>query len=312
MRALIFGMAAMCMFLSLPISSFASDTVAIMETVTRLQSDLKAFSSRQIETVDGLEFSVSVSDEHQLMQSQASFVLPTISFEFFSRELSTAANWCNVLLLHFNVKGCVYRSQEERTEIDLYFGRKYYQEPPEASKIKFNFKSLLVDQLTRIELTADSGPYGTSKFRYVLEAIPSEDGVFVVLQLSNHNGTAGRLVDLYLSTLGRSKMGFSAAGKTVFGKTNYVRGQLGAAERNVVRYMLALHVSLTAADVSFFERAKLWFEETEQFPKQLHEMSRNEYLKIKKREFMNQQLLQESVSRGVDYVWPSSVKQNDK
>ena len=134
----------------------------------------------------------------------------------------------------------------------------------------------------------------------------------MVLLLSNHNGTAGRLVDLYLSTLGRSKVGFSIDGKTFFGKPAYVKGQLGAAERNVVRYMLALHVSLTAADLSFSERAKLWFEETEQFPKQLREMARNDYLKIKKLEFKNQQLLQEAVNSGVDYVWSSTEKKNDK
>ena len=145
MQVLISGIVAICLFLISPITSAANDanTIGITETVTRLQSDLKTLSSRRIESVDALEFSVSASDENQLMQSQASFFLPAISFDVFSNELSSAANWCNVLLLHLNVKTCVYRSREERTEIDLYLGRKYYQEPPEASKIKFNFNSLL-------------------------------------------------------------------------------------------------------------------------------------------------------------------------
>ena len=79
-----------------------------------------------------------------------------------------------------------------------------------------------------------------------------------------------------------------------------MRGEQGMSERNLIRYLLALEVFLkTEQDKGpelFMKRAAIWFNETEKYALQLHEVSRADYLEAKRREYQNQRALQFSLN----------------
>jgi hypothetical protein len=89
----------------------------------------------------------------------------------------------------------------------------------------------------------------------------------------------------YLGTSGRNKIGFTVLGKSADGKPEYVGGMRGVVERNVMRYYLAIEAALYAARFPAAQRLQQrldhWFTATEAYPRQLHEMSRSEYLALK-------------------------------
>ena len=246
----------------------------------------------------GLPFRVWTQSDEGVVDSRAQFLLADVPFDRFVDVLGRAPGWCESLLLHLNVKTCVSRDAAAGERLELYLGRKYYEHPRESIRIEFDFRTEIASSALRTTLTADHGPYGTSKYVFVLSAVRVPRGVFVELSLSNDVGYAGTVVDLYLNTLGRSKIGFTRTGKTIFGNPQYVRGQEGAAERNVVRYMLALQVSLEKGDAAFADRAAAWFDATERYPRQLREYEREQYLEIKRRERENQVAYQQAADRG--------------
>jgi len=67
-----------------------------------------------------------------------------------------------------------------------------------------------------------------------------------------------------------------------------VDGLRGALERNVMRYYLAIDAYLAASasppQEQLEERLRDWFESTERYALQLHEVDQNEYLEMKRRE----------------------------
>lgn len=249
------------------------------------------------ETRDGLPFTVQASDAGGVVDSTARFLLAGVAFDRFVDVLGRMEGWCRSLLLHLNVKTCVHHD-DEGGGLTLYLGRKYYEHPLDAVRISFDFHGETAPGAIRTTLMADHGPYGTSKYVFVLSAVRVPRGVFVELELSNHVGSAGAIVDLYLNTIGRSKVGFTRVGETIFGNPQYVRGQVGAAERNVVRYMYALSVTLEMEGAPFERLAAAWFDATERHPRQLRELDREDYLEIKRREYENQLELQRAAERG--------------
>ena len=67
-------------------------------------------------------------------------------------------------------------------------------------------------------------------------------------------------------------------------------------ERNVIRYLFALDAYMqtynSTGESPMLERAEMWFDATERFPEQLHEVERDDYLRDKAKEYANQQQLQ--------------------
>ena len=67
-----------------------------------------------------------------------------------------------------------------------------------------------------------------------------------------------------------------------------VRGVRGGVERNTMRYYLAIVSYLDSLALPAGERVERrlrdWFAATERFPLQLHELERDEYLAMKRRE----------------------------
>lgn len=257
-----------------------------------LEDNARALRAQAARDERGLSFKVNSVRDQSTIRSRASFALRDVAYGLFHATLARPDRWCEIMLLHLNVKGCVHGREEGRPVLYLYLGRKYYQEPGDASAIRFEFSDHSIDESTRVTLTAETGPFGTSGYVYVLEAIPVAGGVYVEFGISSHIGPAGALIDLYLSTLARGKVGFSRVEGGVSGRPRYVRGQLGAAERNAVRYMLALETTLKLLSEPFAERASAWYDATMRYPLQLRELDREDYLRFKAREYENQLSLQ--------------------
>ena len=98
----------------------------------------------------------------------------------------------------------------------------------------------------------------------------------------------------YLGTLGRGKVGFTATGTPAGGQPRYVGGTRGIVERNTMRYFLAIDAFLGAVSVppqaQLEKRLRDWFSASERYARQLHEMERGEYLDMKRREHLRQQV----------------------
>jgi hypothetical protein len=214
--------------------------------------------------------------------------------------LGEPAAWCDFMPLHLNVKACVSVANGSDREITLYLGRKHYQRPKKAKPLTFNFNSKHTEDLLSVNLYAKKGPYGTFYYHIDLYAIPTTDGVYSELRVSQRFGkVARRLGKLYLATLGRHKEGFTVFRYDRDGEPQYVRGIRGVVERNIVRYLLAIKVFLESQELTgkeaFQRRAELWFDETEAYRRQLHELSRQKYLDNVRREYDNQVALQQSL-----------------
>ena len=204
-------------------------------------------------------------------------------------------HWCDLLILHLNVKGCTFAGKPPSEVLSLVVGRKFDQPLDDGYKVAFNYSmpAASADYL-RVQMSADEGPMGTKNYRLALEAIPLDDKrSFVHMSYAYGYGAAARLaMQAYLATAGRDKVGFSITGKGEDGKPTYIDGVRGVVERNTMRYYLAIEAylgSITApAGDRQEKRLRDWFDATERHARQLHEMERDEYLKMKRNEVQRQ------------------------
>jgi hypothetical protein len=198
--------------------------------------------------------------------------------------MQTPADWCAILILHLNVKRC----HPEKDALDMALGRKYSQPADEAYKLHFDFHLFnSTPEYYKAGLTAPDGPLGTSHYLIELEAIPL-DAKRTVLHMSYAYsvGVAARLgTSAYLSTSGADKVGFAVVGKEADGTPKYVGGVQGLTERNTMRYYLAIEAYADNPNPDQLDkRLADWFDATERYPKQLHEMDRAPYITMKQEE----------------------------
>jgi len=200
------------------------------------------------------------------------------------KALQGADNWCGILILHLNVKMC----HAQPAGLDMALGRKYDQPVEDAYRLHFDYRPVVDGpQYLRTELTSGDGPLGTRDYRIAVEAAPLDAG-HTMLHMSYAYGfgfTAKVAMNAYLSTTGADKVGFSVAGKDADGKPEYVGGMRGLTERNTMRYYLAIEDYVAAPAAGQLEqRLATWFDATERYPRQLHELDRADYIAMKRTE----------------------------
>ena len=198
--------------------------------------------------------------------------------------MQTAANWCSILILHLNVKRC----HAQTDSLDMALGRKYSQPADEAYKLHFAFHLYNSSpEYYKAGLTAPDGPLGTHNYLIELEAVPL-DAKSTILHMSYAYGVgaAAKLgTSVYLSTSGADKVGFAVTGKGPDGQPQYVGGVQGLTERNTMRYYLAIEAYANApAPDQLDKRLSDWFDATERYPRQLHEMDKAPYIAMKQEE----------------------------
>ncbi len=212
-------------------------------------------------------------------------------FATLGAALGKAETWCDILILHLNVKQCSVARNAGVASVAINVGRKFDQPIEETHRVDFSFRQVAsTPEYLHASLRADSGPMGTRDYRIALQAVPLDDGrSFMHLSYSYGYGIAARIaLSAYLSTLGSGKVGFSVVEKRADGAPVHVGGVRGVVERNTMRYYLAIDSylgSLPAPPAQQVEkRLRDWFSATERYALQLHEMSESEYLEMKRKE----------------------------
>lgn len=213
--------------------------------------------------------------------------------------LNNPDHWCDVMLLHINTKYCHAVTGPSGTTLRVNIGKKTPEKLAKAARVEFNYSvAAATPDYIEIMLNAKDGPMGTSDYRILLEAVAlPNDRTFIHLTYSYAVNFAGRLaMQMYLATIGRGKVGFTVIGKLADGEPDYIGGVRGVVERNTMRYYLAIDTFLEAASaapaVQLEKRLQSWFTAVERYPRQLHEMDRNEYLEMKRAEHLRQQTVQ--------------------
>jgi len=207
-------------------------------------------------------------------------------FAPMAQRLTAPAAWCDVIVLHINVKGCAASA----SVVTVYSGRKFYEPLDRTYALRYSFRVAAArPDYLRVELAADSGPLGTSDYELVLEATPIGERTFVALRYAFRPSPGSRFATMsYLATLGSGKAGFTIVGRHKDGTPEWIGGVRGIVERNVMRNFLALDAWLATRDAPEEERTLRRLERmaalTEQYPAQLVEMPASEYVSTKQRE----------------------------
>jgi len=216
-----------------------------------------------------------------------------------SDAFSSPTNWCDALILHLNVKYCRAGSRDGRTLLSTAIGRNFDQPLSSTYRVEFTFGiAASRPDYVNVELKARKGPLGTANYLISLEAVGLESGqAFVHLRYSYTYGFVGRLaMKTYLATSGSDKVGFTVSGDSKAPTPEFIGGVRGAIERNTMRYYLAIDAYLgalgTPAPARFEESLERWFNATELYPRQLHEIDRDTYLAMKRSEYARQQTAQ--------------------
>ncbi|MDP3859831.1 MAG: hypothetical protein Q8Q73_18885 [Stagnimonas sp.] len=217
------------------------------------------------------------------------------TYEGLRSALQGIGNWCEILILHLNVKACAAVGPAGNQRLRLFVGSKSYQELADAYRFDFQYQLAASDRdYLRVVLNAPDGPLGTRDYRITLEASRLDAGrSFLHLSYSYGHGLAARLAsETYLATKGRGKRGFSIVGQDGAGEPEYVGGLRGVIERNTMRYYLAVDAYLAALSLPFAQRTErrlgLWHQSVERYPLQLHELDLLPYLDMKHREIRRQ------------------------
>ncbi len=207
--------------------------------------------------------------------------------------LQSIDHWCDILILHLNVKQC--KANPASKVIDLRVGRKFDQPIDDTYELAFKYRLVAssADYL-QVLLTADEGPLSTRDYRIQVEAIPVDDqkSVIHMSYAYGYGMTARMATQTYLMTIGRDKVGFTVSGEKD-GKPVYIGGVLGLLERNTMRYYLAIDAYLNALSLPPGDQAEKriheWYASTERYARQLHEMEQADYLDMKRKEIRRTQ-----------------------
>jgi len=204
-------------------------------------------------------------------------------FPLVEASLREARQWCEVLTLPFNIRGCGAAGHGDG--LALYVAKRKDSGPEETYRIDFRFSAPeLAPGSMRVLLEGDIGPLGTHDYRISLEAVPAAaGGTLLHFSYSYVYGWTSQIaMQAYLATAGANKVGFSTVDGALVG------GMRGVLERNTMRYYLAIEAYLDSLRAPGPERedARLgaWFDATERYSRQLHEMDRVEYVAMKHRD----------------------------
>lgn len=210
--------------------------------------------------------------------------------------MKEASQWCDIMILPFNTKYCHAAREGGATRLAVRIGRKHDQPLEQAYRLDFSYHNVAAtDRYFESRLHSSQGPVGTRDYRIRVSAIPLPgDRTFMHMSYSYGYGGMGKLaMQVYLSTAGADKVGFTPAGRGPDGQPQLIGGMRGAIERNAMRYYLAIDAYLDSLDEPEHRRVERrindWFAATERYPRQLREMDRGTYVAMKRHEYERQQ-----------------------
>lgn len=198
----------------------------------------------------------------------------------------SAASVCDLLFLHLNVRACKPGGSGNGQTLEVSAGPMREMMHGLVYRIGFTMRSELPAAPSYLDASFDAaqGPLGTRDIHLRIEAVPTDASrSFIRVGYAYESSVAARLANrLYLSTAGRSKIGFSVLGLGADGQPRYAGGQRAALERNVMRHYLGLlaytGVSTGTPAERMEARLRAWHALTEDHAPQLHELDLADYL----------------------------------
>lgn len=202
--------------------------------------------------------------------------------------LSSADSVCAMLFLHLNVRSCQAGRSGTGPQLVVSAG------PKQASAMGSTYNMVYAMQVVSggadflgVKLTAPQGPLSTKDYSIVIEATPLDaKRTFLHFGYAYSYGSLAKMaMGIYLASAGRTKIGFTVVGTGPDGQPQYVQGERGSLERNVMRNYLALKafasVQTGTPAAQMEARLRAWFALTERHAAQLHELDLDQYLQEK-------------------------------
>lgn len=194
-------------------------------------------------------------------------------FATLREALGDPEHWCEIMILHPNVKNC--RAGEAAGggagTLLVHVGRS-------QNAVRFVFRVAQArEDYVDVRLEAPSGPAGTTDYRIRVEAAPvTPERTVLHLAYSHGFGTRAKLaMDAYFATFGRDKVGFTVVGRDAQGAPQHVGDLRGGLERNAMRYYLAIRSYVEAGAAPPAQRRenalRRFVGYTERWPLQLRE-----------------------------------------
>jgi len=237
------------------------------------------------------------SDDAGALQATLYAVLDQ-PFARTSEVFKSPTQWCGILMLHLYTRQCTVAAVSGSAgpltpEINVAMSRTHEQPLADADRLGFTYQLRTeTAEALDVRLSADIGPYGTHDYRIALRAIPIEGGSKTFMQLSygySYGITARLALQAYLATFGRSKVGFTTISQGAGNAPTYIGGTRGLIERNTMRYYLGIETYLASLSSPpaqrLDKRLNNWFDASEQYAQQLHEVDRATYLAAKHSEY---------------------------
>lgn len=262
----------------------------------------------------GVPVAIHSSEQEEQLHGEV-FALLDKPFGSLQQHMVLPSQWCQMILLHLNISACTSEQAAGQDWITFYSGGKANVLLEKAYPLRFQFQvSDASPAHMEVQLRAEQGPFGTSDYRISLSAIPVAQGSFIRFSYSFRPSVTSSLATrVYLSTAGRDKIGFTVTGKAADGSPHYIGGTRGIAERNAVRYYFALQAHMESLDLAagqrFAQASARWFDLTERFSAQLHEIERPDYLAAKKLEMQEQDRLQKQLDAQNPVADPQAIPQ---
>ena len=255
----------------------------------------RAIKHHEVSVLKDQDIHIRSTSENDYLAAEVYAIVP-YPLAALSQALVKPASWCDFVTLHLNIKACTYTDGSPPT-LNFYGGRKVYQPPEDADQLHYQFSVLQdTDQGFSVALRAAVGPMGTGDYLIRVAGQRFGDEVLLYMTVSYKVSYRSKIgTSVYLSTLGADKVGFSKRANEQ-GEMVYINDVNAIIERNVMRYYLALTVYMDSLNQqgadSRMKRAAAWYDATEVYSRQLHELERSEYLQAKQKEFANQGVLQ--------------------
>jgi len=279
--------ALLCGLLTATLPALAQDSASLRARQAALQASLEANAYNRPIYIESVHNGGDLRGEvYAIVQQPFAAVGPA---------LQGMEQWCDILMLHLDVKMCRW-SLNGPELMTVATARKYDQPLESAASVEFDYRvtASTADYL-QVQLHAAHGPMGTHDYHIVLEAVALDAKTsFLHFSYAYSQGFGGRIaMEAYLATLGRNKVGFTVTGRKPDGQPIFINNVRGLVERNCMRYFLAIEAFLATQALPPAERLERrlreWHAGSERYPVQLHEMERDDYLAMKRREIQVQQ-----------------------
>jgi hypothetical protein len=225
-------------------------------------------------------------------------------FDIVENGLQLPTNWCDIVLLHTEVRASTYKKVNDTWLLTLYTVKKFQDPLEDAYQMKFEYHVIAQQPgFFAISLSAPGGPFGTKDHQIRLEVLPLDEGTtFIHLRYSLCYSPLGYfLMKTYFSIFGGGRIGFSVIGTDRDGNPVYVGGLRGAIESDVVRYYLAILAYMDTLKIPieqrFEKRMSQWYDLTARYKRQLFKMEKEKYLTHKRQDQKSQLILQEALNK---------------